>query len=399
MITAVLSNHEHPEYGVVSIPFPIPTAEYDHCIQLLKTLCIGDVLERDCRVDEIRGDWPILKRLEKVAINVEELDYLAKRLNSFDRNELAKFQAVAVSRGYFDMSDLINLTFCCQETTVIQNFTDLDAIGQAHYMDTHGGCMSATEVDSVDFQQDALCLILNEEGKITPYGVMYDNGMVLECIYDGRHFPAFDCNEDNIYCFAVATRTQLIDETEKTYFYLPMSESQLERSLHRGGIDTDEELWVTIDHSELPAVLDKLLERDIDALDKLNMLCGSFQKLDETNRQKFAAAVRMAKPTSIAEAKNLIEQIDLFDFVSSVSNAMEYGRYIIVHSGHFNYDGELDEFYDFKKWGEQRIASEYGTFTPEGYICYKGVVSLEELLFGTYSERQGFCMGGITPNG
>ena len=32
----------------------------------------------------------ILKRLEKVAVNVDELDYLAKRLDSSDINEAAK---------------------------------------------------------------------------------------------------------------------------------------------------------------------------------------------------------------------------------------------------------------------------------------------------------------------
>lgn len=171
MIQAVLSNSKHPEYGVATIPFPIPETQYNHCIELLRALEIGDVLKRDCRVDEFHGAWPILKRLEEVAINVDELDYLAKRLDSFDCNELAKFQAVAVTRGYFDIADLINLTFCCQETTIIQNFTDLDAIGQAHYMDTHGGTMVGKP--NIDFRHDALCLILNEDGKVTPYGVMY----------------------------------------------------------------------------------------------------------------------------------------------------------------------------------------------------------------------------------
>ena len=50
---------------------------------------------------------------------MDELDYLAKRLDSFDRTGLAQFQGMAAKLDLSDMTDLINLTFCCQEATVI----------------------------------------------------------------------------------------------------------------------------------------------------------------------------------------------------------------------------------------------------------------------------------------
>lgn len=34
MIQAVLSNPSHPEYGVATIPFPIPHDQYAHCINV-----------------------------------------------------------------------------------------------------------------------------------------------------------------------------------------------------------------------------------------------------------------------------------------------------------------------------------------------------------------------------
>jgi hypothetical protein len=71
MIQTVLSNAQHPEYGQATISFPISKAEYDHVVEMLEQLEIGDAVQRDCRVDEITGSFPILKRLGKVAINVE----------------------------------------------------------------------------------------------------------------------------------------------------------------------------------------------------------------------------------------------------------------------------------------------------------------------------------------
>ena len=53
MMSAVLSNPGHPEYGVAAIPFPIPHNQYAHCMELLKALEIGDAVKADCKVEKI----------------------------------------------------------------------------------------------------------------------------------------------------------------------------------------------------------------------------------------------------------------------------------------------------------------------------------------------------------
>ena len=53
MFQAVLSNRDHPEYGVATIPFPIPHDQYPHCMELLEALEIGNVVKADCKVEEI----------------------------------------------------------------------------------------------------------------------------------------------------------------------------------------------------------------------------------------------------------------------------------------------------------------------------------------------------------
>ena len=46
MIHEVLGNPNHPEYGVATIPFPIPHDQYAHCMDLLETLEIGRIQRR-----------------------------------------------------------------------------------------------------------------------------------------------------------------------------------------------------------------------------------------------------------------------------------------------------------------------------------------------------------------
>ena len=75
MMSAVLSNPGHPEYGVATIPFPIPRDQYTYCMDLLEALEIGDALKADCKVVEFDSAYNVLKRMEQLTVNVEELNF------------------------------------------------------------------------------------------------------------------------------------------------------------------------------------------------------------------------------------------------------------------------------------------------------------------------------------
>ena len=59
MVQAVLCNRDHLEYGVATIPFPIPRDQYAHCMELLEALEIGDAVKADCMIAGIDSDRPI----------------------------------------------------------------------------------------------------------------------------------------------------------------------------------------------------------------------------------------------------------------------------------------------------------------------------------------------------
>lgn len=106
-MVAILKNDDHPEYGEVSMPLPIKSSEYGHCIELLSSLGIGDALSKDCKVEELTRAYPTLRCLEGCKVNIDELDYLAKRLDGFDAVEISQFQAMADKLKLTDMKDLI----------------------------------------------------------------------------------------------------------------------------------------------------------------------------------------------------------------------------------------------------------------------------------------------------
>lgn len=398
MLHAVLSNATHPEYGAVTIPFPIPREDFDHCIELVKALEISKVSARDCHVDEISRGWPILGRLEGTNVDLDELDYLAKRLDSFDDGEAAQFQAMTEALDLTDMKDLINLTFCCQQATVITDFSDLEAIGREHYMNTHGGCARAQELEALDGTETAILLIDGGGGRVTRYGVVYDNGMKLDQSYDGRYFPAY-LYEPPMLMVALTSRMEPEDTKNITWLYLPAAKGQLERAMGRSGINDPENMRFRFAECMFPDEVKAVLDFQSEPLFSLNELAQTVTNLSDKDRKKLGAVVAMTEPECASQIRHLAENLDQFDFIPDVRTPAEYGRFMIQKSGHFEYDPNLDRFYDYEGFGLQRMEQESGMFTDHGYISYHGTLSMDELMAEDpaqqFQAEQGFQIGGI----
>ena len=392
MIRVVLSNPSHPEYGVATIPFPIPHDQYARCMELLEALEIGDAVKADCKVQAIDSFYAVLKRTEMLTVNVEELNYLAKRLDSFDTGEAAQFQAMAHKLELFELKDLINLTFCCQQATVITSFSDLAAIGRDHYMNLHGGSARVDELDTLDGEKTARQLIENGNGAVTPYGVVYDNGMKLEQVYDGRFFPCY-YYEPNAITVAVTAKSEPEDTEHIAWLFLPMVQEEIDRALQRAGITDLADVRLRLEGTGVPNEVDVLLDMERESISDLNALAQAADALSTDDLKKLGAVVTMAKPQTAEQIKNLAENLDQFDFAPGAHTPAEYGKYMIQQSGHFEYDENLDEFYDYEKYGLQRMGEEDGMFTDRGYIAYRGYISMEEVMNGGQNSRME--MGGL----
>ena len=397
-IKAVLSNDQHPEYGQMTISFPIPNDQYDQTIEMLQTMELGFSRNRDCRVDDLDSSYSVLRALTDTMVNVDQLDYLAKRLDSFVESEAAQFQAMAHRLDLAYIKDLINLTFCCQRATVITDFSDLEAIGRAHYMNLHDGCAASEELADLDGHETALLLIDSGAGTVTPYGVAYDNGMKLEQVYNGRQFPAY-LHDNCVMMLEITPKHCLKEDQNPEYLYLPASEHQIERTLLRVGMTTPADAKMRLEFDELPEKMSAALNLEAlsgDDLPDLNRLCRAIKTMTDTDVEKLSAVVQMACPQSVSEMCQLAENLDQFEFVPGVHTPEEYGRHMIQQSGHYEYDENLENFYDYRLYGESHVQAERGAFNECGYVAYLGTLPLDELMRDEPAQhQQGPQMGGI----
>jgi len=386
MIQAVLVNRQHPEYGVATVPFPISKEKYENTLALLEPLEIGDAVKRDCCVEEIRGDFPALKQLEQSEANLDELDYLAKRLDSFDDYEKTEFQGMASRLDLHGVDEFINLTFCCQEVTVVTDFNNLESLGRRHYL-TLGGGASMEEMQGKDFRSVALALLDGEVGRVTPYGVVYDNGFEMSQLYDCRNFPEY-CYEDCIMEVEMSSQYASAD-SPATYLYLPITQIQQARAMARAGVNFYEDMCLCFLESELPEEVEAALDFENENLTDLNEMCRVIQPLNQAEREKLGAVVLFTKPEQAGQITNLAKELEQFDYVPKVRTPEEYGKYMIMDSGHYEYDENLAGYIDFAKYGKERMENEQGQFNDRGYVSYHGTLSLDELMQGDSAENMG----------
>ena len=397
MFQTILSNKDHLEYGVVTVPFPSPEEQYAEITKMLEVLHAGSEISPDCMVESVEGDWPVLNVLAGQEINLDELDYLAKRLDGISPYEKIQFQAAAERYGITQVTDLINLTFCCDQTTVIVDFSDLEQVGRIHYLTLNGGA-TREEMESLDGYETALLLINEHPGIITPYGVFYDNGMRLEPVYDGRYFPQY-LYADSVLTLALASDEDLKKGANVTWLYLPCSEERLERALTRAGITKRSEISFLVMDNNLPCEVSRSLNLEDELPQKLNQLAQEVGKLDKVSQAKLGAVTAWAQPAAVEEVVQLCRNLDQFDFIPHSHSVQEYGKYMVQESGDYYYDAGLEGYIDYERLGQSLLFKEIGQFVESGYISYKGTLTLEELMMGDsveqYRAEQGPLMGGM----
>ena len=398
MFEAKLKSRSQPKLGALAVTFPIPEERYENVILALQNLQIGDVRKQDCCIESIRApDCPALLRMTNTMANVDELDWLGKQLESFDRYELLQFNAAVERFGLSAADELIDLSFCARDVTVVSDFNDLELVGKRHYLTVHSAC-DPKEPENLDGTETALALISGQPGYVTQFGVVYDNGIKLEQAYDRKHLPPIWMAANSILELKIRA-TGEDDPKKQEWVQLPASRMKLERAMLRAGIPSCGEMQMLVSDSRFPDEVECAVDFEYESLFELNRLCHACSGFKEQDFKKLGAVCQMAKPTCAANIRQLAENLDQFDFAPNVHTPEELGKYMIQQSGHYEYDENLEDFYNYGDYGVKRMLQEDGVFVDRGYVSYHGTLTLEELMRDdpaeSYHQEQEANMEGM----
>jgi hypothetical protein len=317
----------------------------------------------------------MLSMLEDQFLDMDEVNFLAKRMDSFTYDELLQFYAAAQYEQLQSPKDLINLTYNLPCYTVVHDLRNLEAIGKTHYMNINGA-VSASEMKKIDFAAIGRELIRSGNGKPTECGLLFKNQDVpYEEVYDGVNFPEYYHTE----CLAAVS----ITHGRKTeHLYLPCDELSITKAMYRVGAANTDELTVRLDSLEVDAHewsdRIKQLLRDTSIYD-VNEVLAAIDTAD-MDLDKLSAVMEYADADSPEAIIALAEHIDDFVFVPDVHDPIAVSGSTIASIKEYALHPHLEDFFDHQRFGEHLIKQYDGKFVSGGYVCMDEGAYLDEIL-------------------
>lgn len=124
--------------------------------------------------------------------NLNELNYLASRLESLSRDDITLYEAIVeMGEGVTSITDLINLCDNLECYHCLTNVHDEHAVG--YYWVEESGCYDLTSLgylaNYIDYAQYGHDVVLEQGGFFSSQGYVYPTGDALNAYYDGLVIP------------------------------------------------------------------------------------------------------------------------------------------------------------------------------------------------------------------
>lgn len=323
-----------------------------------------------------------LSRLNESEADLDHLNLLARLMDGMCGSEFEQFRAALCYTQTQSVQGVVNLTQNLGNYTLIKNDETLEQAGLQHYLDLHG-CITESDKSKFDFAAMARELIASGNGYETPYGMVYDNGLEIDRFFNGETIPMYYDRD-----FVCVYEAKANEKTE--YLVLPCDEISIKKSAHRLGISDINDCSLSVDSVDCGnQPFREFMESHTDAaVSDLNMLAYAVAAIDRQDIDKLMAvyaymqAVESNPGDEVVAMTRLAENIDSFEYAPEVIDTEELGKYLIQRSGHYSYDEELDDYYDYEALGTDTLDNQDGRFTESGYVGISDDIQLYEILDG-----------------
>ncbi|MBR7033710.1 MAG: antirestriction protein ArdA [Clostridia bacterium] len=335
--------------------------------------------------------WPEeFSALKNRFANLDELNYLAKRMESFDNLEYDQFIIGLSKLDSKDVKDLINLTFNLSHFTLCQDVSSYGKIGREYVLNTEGAVPTHDE-DDPKYAAIGKELIDKGLAQITERGLLIYNPFdTLEEVYDGHTFPEYYYKNSLISLNAkYGDRTELLQ--------LPDESLAIKKAIDRLGAPSAEDCSYEITFHNFKG--DEWLDRvqEIISREGIYEANAMLKALDskEMDWNKLSAVVELAGVQKASNIVFLTEHLDEFSFIPEAKTEEEVGHYLVDNISEYRLNLEMEDYFDFSGFGEHIAEEHDGQFVDGGFVYYDSYDSLDELLDGLEPEDEGIDMGGM----
>ena len=130
-----------------------------------------------------------------------------------------------------------------------------------------------------------------------------------------------------------------------------------------------EEWFITDYDCYIDGIYDMLSEYE--SLDELNYLADKLDEMSDAEVQHFKAIVKMGEHSdSVQDLINLTENLDCYEIYPDITDEYDLGYYLINELGCYDMNTlkALENYIDYKEYGDDTALNENGVFTDYGYV-------------------------------
>lgn len=302
---------------------------------------------------------------ENMFIDFDEMNYLAKRMESFTNEEVARLYAIKEISNHTTIKDLINATFNGNCYTLITDVSDLRKIGLRCELDRNGG-ISTVELEKKDLAKLGRNLLLFGNGIPTSYGLLFRNpDIVFEQVYNGDGFPAYYYDSD-----VVGVRIE--KDGKENYLYFPCEEIAIDKAIKRIGAKDITDCRTTIDLCDFGTEWQEYFEERLNqgGAYKVNELLNAVLEKDELcdGMNKLSAVMRYAETEGIEDLSKIAEKLECFGYVPQCADLETVGKKLVKND--YDISQELDKYIDYIRYAQDFISEHNGKIVDERCLVY-----------------------------
>ena len=365
--------------------------------------CTESEYQTTCKELELKDNYAFVRDVvepkalalkKDTFVNLDEINYLAKRMDSFDQKELFSFFAAVEAGDYVSTKDLINLTFNLNCYTLIRDVSNLKNIGYNRVLSSRG-CIGVDELEKTDLEKIGRELLSSGKGIPTKYGLLFRNeNVVFEEVYKGRGFPPY------YYTGGEVLGVEIEKGGEKDYIYFPCERTEIDRALKRIGASDISECNKNVDYcggdGEWEKYFNDLLQKnDMESINSIssaiNRLGADSEAISE-NLYKLSSVMEFAGVTFDDTEKmiRLARCLDEFEYYSEIGNDYNLGTKLIENEIGSAAE-KIGDYIDYEKYAQDFLEENGGAYTKYGDVVYlREDQTLSEIL-----GENDIKMGGI----
>ncbi|MDE7202725.1 MAG: hypothetical protein K2O91_12685 [Lachnospiraceae bacterium] len=317
----------------------------------------------NCTLESAYGDRNPLRRLTGQKVNMDEINFFAKRLDSFTAYERSVLETCAYEKEMGTIKDLINLTYSMKGLSLLTDFSNAVQVARRLYMDEFSA-ISEEEGRQINFMDYGQKVLAEGKCKILPYGVFVENGFEMQEVYNGRTFPEYWYDTDK----TVAVLEMKNKAGDKEYLYLPTDIHSVNMMKKRLQASDLRECSVEGVHNlRLPESLVPTPEKlgSVEDLTYFNEMCQKVCRFDAEQMERLAMAVAFTGAEKYTDITYVAGCLKEFEIHLSIHSDEEYGRFLVTESGLFDVDELLLPHIDYAGLGAD---ARDGTLVASGYV-------------------------------